>query len=87
MRIQDASNKNTASKIVNNLKKLFQDNDPVAQMQQTFYQRDQKVGGSLQEYSLVLLKLAGQFQKKAPSAMGNMDVLPRERFNEGILDK
>ena len=65
------------------LKKLFQDNDTVAQMQQTFYQRDQKVGESLQEYSLVLLKLAGRLQKKARSAVGNMDVLPRERFNEG----
>ena len=87
LRIRDGSSKNTAGKIVKLLKELFQDSDTVAQMQQTFYQRDQKVNESLQEYSLVLLKLAGRLQKKAPSAVGNMDVLLRERFIEGILDK
>ena len=87
IRIRDVGSKNTAGKIIKLLRELFEDSDTVAQIQQCFYQRDQRPNESLQEYSLQLLKLANRLKKKAPSAIGNLDVLLKDRFIEGILDK
>ena len=86
LRIRDPSSKKSANAIFEALKHLFQDTDSVAQLQQAFYQRDQKPGETLQDYSLQLMKLADRLCKRGVGVIGNRDLVFRERFIDGITD-
>jgi hypothetical protein len=85
-RVVPERDRDSPEKIFRLLGSLFQDADTVAQIQTTFYQRSQKQGETLQEYSLVLMKIMDRLCKKQRSAAGNKDLMLRERFVDGILD-
>ena len=50
IRTRAESERNTPATIIEILQQLFQDADTIAQIQQQFFQRDQKKGESLQQY-------------------------------------
>ena len=64
VRTRAATERDTPTKILGILQELFQDADSIAQIQQQFFQRDQRPGESLQQYSLTLLKLVDRMLKK-----------------------
>ena len=87
IRTRSETERNTPDKILTILQDLFQDADSIAQIQQQFYQRDQKPGESLQQYSLVLLKLVDRMMKKGVGVIGNRELMLKERFIDGVTDK
>ena len=58
----------------------------IAQIQQQFYQRDQKAGESLQQYYLVLPKLVDRVTKKGKGVVGDSELMLTQRFIDGIKD-
>lgn len=80
------SERNTPAKIIEILQQLFQDADTIAQIQQQFFQRDQKKGESLQQYSLVLMKLVDRMLLKKRDVIGDKEVMLKERFIDGVID-
>lgn len=86
LRVLHESDRRSPAKIFDRLRTLFQDEDTIAQIQQTFYQRGQRKGESLQQYSLALLKIMDRLCKKQKSIIGNRELMLRERFIDGVLD-
>lgn len=79
--------RDTPDKILQILQDLFQDADSIAQIQQKFFQRDQKPGETLQQYSLTLLKLVDRMVKKGKGVIGYKELMLKERFIDGVSDK
>lgn len=86
IRTRAESERNTPAKIIEILQQLFQDADTIAQIQQQFFQRDQKKGESLQQYSLVLMKLVDRMLLKKRDVIGDKEVMLKERFIDGVID-
>ncbi|MCG8049520.1 MAG: zinc finger domain-containing protein [Candidatus Thiodiazotropha endolucinida] len=87
IRTRPERERDSPAKILKILQDLFQDADSIAQIQQQFFQRDQKSGETLQQYSLVLLKLVDRMSKKGKKVIGDQELMLKERFIDGILDK
>lgn len=86
VRVLPEKDRNTPDKIFDILRILFQDEDTVAQIQQSFYQRVQRAGESLQQYSLVLMKIIDRLIKKQKGAIGDKELMLKERFIDGVKD-
>ena len=86
IRIRPESDRNTASKVLDIIKTVFEDAETVGQLQQRFYQRCQKSNESLQTYSLVLMKLMDRITKKDKKVLGDKDLMLKERFIDGVSD-
>ena len=86
VRIRPEADRNTASKLLDILRQTFQDAETVAQLQQRFYQRNQKADESLQSYSLILMKLVDRMGKKDKAMLGDRDLMLTERFIDGVHD-
>ena len=80
------TDRNNPGKILEVLQQLFQDADTTAQIQQKFFQREQKKGESLQPYSLSLLKLMDRMLQKSKTVVGDKELMLKERFIDGVLD-
>ncbi|MCG8048333.1 MAG: zinc finger domain-containing protein [Candidatus Thiodiazotropha taylori] len=78
--------RNNPGKILEVLQQLFQDADTIAQIQQQFFQREQRKNESLQQYSLVLLKLVDRMLQKNRTVIGDKELMLKERFIDGVLD-
>ena len=86
LRVLPESERLSPAKIFDRLRQLFQDEDTIAQIQQTFYQRGQRNCESLQQYSLALLKIIDRLCKKQKGIVGDRELMLRERFIDGVLD-
>ena len=86
IRIRPESDRNTASKILDIIKTVFEDAETVGQLHQQFYQRCQKSNESLQTYSLVLMKLMDRIAKKDKKVLGDKDLMLKERFIDCVSD-
>ena len=86
IRIRPESDRNTASKILDIIKTVFEDAETVDQLHQRFYQRCQKSNESLQTYSLVLMKLMDRIAKKDKKVLGDKDLMLKERFIDCVSD-
>jgi len=86
LRVVAEVDRDEPSKIFDILRVLFQDEDTSAQIQQVFFQRAQKYGETLQQYSLALLKIMERLCKKQKEVIGNKELMLRERFIDGVLD-
>lgn len=87
LRVRQKHEKDTAEKILKLIQNIYDEVESVSQLQQRFFQRNQKSGESLEEYSLALMKIANQATKRDDSALGDKNNTLKERFIEGILDK
>ncbi|XP_033726794.1 uncharacterized protein LOC117316362 [Pecten maximus] len=86
IRLRSETEKSSATKILEILRTTFQEAETVGQLQQRFYQRNQNKGETLQEYSLVLLKLMDRIVKKDRVIVGDRDLMLKERFTDGVVD-
>ena len=86
IRIRPETDRNTAPKILDIIKTVFEDAETVGQLQQRFYQRCQKPNESLQTYSLILMKLMDRITKKDKKVLGDRDLILKERFVDGVSD-
>ncbi|MES9880803.1 MAG: zinc finger CCHC domain-containing protein [Sedimenticola sp.] len=86
LRVIPESDRKIPARIFDALRALFQDVDTVAQIQQAFYQRSQRQNETLQQYSLALLKLMDKLCKKQREAVGDKELMLRERFIDGVID-
>ena len=86
IRMRSSSEKDNAAKILDILRITFQEAETVGQLQQKFYQRNQRPGESLLEFSLSLMKVMDRITKKDKSVLGDRDLMLRERFTDGVLD-
>ena len=68
------------------IKDVFASSETLGALQQQFFQRDQKQGESLQNYSLSLMRLLDKIVSKDEKAVSSYDEMLKERFNEGICD-
>jgi hypothetical protein len=87
VRVRDVYNRDTGSKILEIIKECFEGEETTGQLHQRFYQREQKETESLQEYSLVLMKLMDQMVRKDGRMMGDKDLVLTERFVDGVRDR
>ena len=78
--------RNNPGKILEILQQLFQDADTIAQIQQQFFQREQRKNETLQQYSLVLLKLVDRMLQKSKTVIGDKELMLKEKFIDGVLD-
>lgn len=86
IRIRSETEKSSATKILDIIRTTFQEAETVGQLQQRFYQRNQHKGETLQEYSLVLLKIMDRITKKDRHIVGDRDLMLKERFTDGVVD-
>ena len=86
IRLRPRIDRNTPEKILCIIKDVFASSETLGALQQQFFQRDQKQGESLQNYSLSLMKLLDKIVSKDEKAVSNFDEMLKERFIEGICD-
>ncbi|XP_062593160.1 uncharacterized protein LOC134254638 [Saccostrea cucullata] len=86
IRLRPRMERNTSDKILDIIKDVFASTETLGALQQQFYQRDQKHGESLQNYSLALMKLLDKIVAKDYKAVSDFDEMLKERFVEGIRD-
>lgn len=86
IRLRPRLERDTAEKILEIIKSVFASTETLGALQQQFYQRDQKHGESLQNYSLALMKLLDKIVAKDENAVTDFDEMLKERFVEGIRD-
>ncbi|XP_052710475.1 uncharacterized protein LOC128184881 [Crassostrea angulata] len=84
IRLRPRLERDTAEKILEIIKSVFASTETPGALQQQFYQRDQKHGESLQNYSLALMKLLDKIVAKDENAVTDFDEMLKERFVEGI---
>jgi hypothetical protein len=86
VRVYPRHNRDTPGKIFHILQALYKSSESVAHLQQSFYQRDQWEGETLQKYSLALMKFVDRMLKKDKHSVGHRDVVLKERFIDGVRD-
>lgn len=86
IRLRPRLERDTAENILKIIKDAFASTETLGALQQQFYQRDQKHGESLQNYSLALMKLLDKIVAKDENAVTDFDEMLKERFVEGIRD-
>jgi hypothetical protein len=86
VKVRASYQRNTAAKILEIIKECFEGEETSGQLHQRFYQREQREGETLQEYSLVLMKLMEQMTKKDMRVLGDKELMLMERFVDGVRD-
>lgn len=72
--------------IISVLLELYCSSHSYVALQQNFFDRKQKEGESLQEYSHALMELMGKVLKANPNAVPNSQVVLRDQFSENVQD-
>jgi hypothetical protein len=65
---------------------IYDGDDSVTQLQELFFQRNQKDDETLQDYSLNLMKIVDQIIKRDNTVLGDKDKVLKDRFIEGIKE-
>ncbi|XP_060780518.1 uncharacterized protein LOC132888512 [Neoarius graeffei] len=75
-----------SEKILDVLRELYGCSQSYVTLQQAFFSWQQQEGETLQEFSLALMDLMDQVQRRAPNGVPNSEVLLRDQFIEHVLD-
>ena len=84
VRLRSIKERETGEQILDILEKVFVTKDTVTQLQQKFYQRDQRENETLEGYSLALMQLSERVNRKAGKEMPVKDHTLMERFIDGL---
>ena len=87
VRLRSIKERETGEQILDILEKVFVTKDTVTQLQQKFYQRDQRENETLEGYSLALMQLSERVNRKAGKEMPVKDHTLIERFIDGLRDQ
>ena len=85
--MRSINERETGEQILDILKKVFLTTDIVTQLQQKFYQRDQRENETLESYSLALMQLSERANRTAGKEMPVKDHTLIERFIDGLRDQ
>lgn len=85
-RYRTSTERSNPDSVISILKELYGCTDSYISLQEAFFSRKQQEGETLQEFSLVLLRLMEKVKECAPTNVLNSDVLLRDQFIEHVLD-
>ncbi|VDI81841.1 Hypothetical predicted protein [Mytilus galloprovincialis] len=86
IRLRPLLERDSAAKILLLIHSIYDGDDSVSQLQQLFFQRNQKENETLQDYSLNLMKIFDQINKRDNTVLGDKDKVLKDRFIEGIKE-
>ncbi|CAC5405564.1 unnamed protein product [Mytilus coruscus] len=86
IRLRPLLERDSADKILFLIHGIYDGDDSVSQLQQLFFQRNQKDDETLQDYSLNLMKIFDQINKRDNTVLGDKDKVLKDRFIEGIKE-
>ena len=86
IRLRSLLERYTADKIVYLIHSIYDGADSVSQLQELFFQRNQKDDETLQVYSLNLMKMFDQIINRDNTVLGDKDKVLKDRFIEGIKE-
>ncbi|CAG2186000.1 unnamed protein product [Mytilus edulis] len=86
IRLRPLLERDSADKILLLIHSIYDGDDSVSQLQQLFFQRNQKDDETLQDYSLNLMEIFDQINKRYNTVLGDKDKVLKDRFIEGIKE-
>ena len=86
IRLRPLLERDTADKILYLIHSIYDGDDSVTQLQELFFQRNQKDDETLQDYSLNLMKIFDQIIKRDNTVLGDKDKVLKDHFIEGIKE-
>lgn len=87
VRMHKEEDRNHSDKILSIIESVYSNTESVAQLQQRFYQRNQRENESLQAYTLALMKLMNLMIMKDKNSVGERDTILIERFIDGVRER
>ncbi|CAC5409554.1 unnamed protein product [Mytilus coruscus] len=86
IRLRPLFDRDSADKIWLLIHTIYDGDDSVSQLQQLFFQRNQKDDETLQDNSLNLMKIFDQINKRDNTVLGDKDKVLKDRFIEGFKE-
>ena len=86
IRLRRLLERDTANEILYLIHSIYDGDDSVTQLQELFFQRNQKDDETLQDYSLNLMNIFDQIIKRDNTVLGDKDKVHKDRFIEGIKE-